>query len=519
MKVLLVDDEMAIVGIMKRAIDWEGIGIDELFVAYNAARAREILLANQVDIMVCDIEMPKESGLDLIRWVRKQGMSLECIILTAYPDFNYAKEAISLQINNYLLKPVIYAELSNTIEDTVNKILRRRAEERYKKVGVSILSDKRTSAKRFLNKLIWEDTPSSEIAKEAEVFALDLNEFKNVDMIVFRCANIREVLEKNGKIVLFAYENVLDELFDDSVNLCIEYSPLIVCSDRSEQQLEEMCESFISVAERYLKSRMSAFVVKNIEIQEISSSFDLLRDVSEISVYDKNRIQFVQKENLVVKPERIIFDRHRWKKLFQVMGRELIEKQAVTELTQAEQEGLLNRAYLKVYQQELLRIYYRINDAEPNITMDLLVSFEQATDSVENMIQWILQISRWKTGEKAVEVKQSEIEKVREFLESHYNEPISREDIEKHMHLNRDYLNRIFKSTTGYSLMEYLQQYRIIMAKKMLAEGSESITQICFMVGYDSPPYFSKVFKKLVGQTPVAYRNQYAALEQNEQKS
>ena len=94
-------------------------------------------------------------------------------------------------------------------------------------------------------------------------------------------------------------------------------------------------------------------------------------------------------------------------------------------------------------------------------------------------------------------------EKIKTYLEAHYNEVITRNDIEKQAHLNQDYINRLFKAYTGYTLMEYIQYYRISMAKKMLRESMETVSEIGMAVGYDSPAYFSKIFKKQTGMTPV----------------
>lgn len=72
---------------------------------------------------------------------------------------------------------------------------------------------------------------------------------------------------------------------------------------------------------------------------------------------------------------------------------------------------------------------------------------------------------------------------------------ITRKKIEELVHLNQDHINREFKKQTGYTLMEYVQHYRILMAKKMLRETTLSISEISIRTGYDSPAYFSKIFK------------------------
>ena len=95
---------------------------------------------------------------------------------------------------------------------------------------------------------------------------------------------------------------------------------------------------------------------------------------------------------------------------------------------------------------------------------------------------------------------------IKKYLESHYSEVITRKKIEELVHLNQDHINREFKKQTGYTLMEYVQHYRILMAKKMLRETTLSISEISIRTGYDSPAYFSKIFKKQTERTPLEYR-------------
>jgi YesN/AraC family two-component response regulator len=243
MNILLVDDELAMLQILQKVMNWKELGIDQVYTARNAAKAKEILLEKQIDITVCDIEMPEESGLDLIGWIQGLYPGIINIILTAHADFNYARSAISLGVYQFLLKPVSFEELSKTIREAVEK------------------------------------TESEKQPPAAE----------------------------GGSIP---------------------------------------------------SSQMTA------------------------------------------------------------------------------------------------------------------------------------------------------VEEVRLYLEKHYHESITRSDVEKLVHLNRDYLNREFKAVTGYTLIEYIQYYRILMAKRMITETSDSISEICIKIGYDSPAYFSKIFKKQTGLTPMEYRNQ-----------
>ena len=106
MNLLIVDDEYYIVQGLTGMIDNEELGIDEIFTAYSAEQARKILEKEDVDVMLLDVEMPKETGLELLEELRQKGISTTTIILSGHQRFDYAQEAIHYHCFNYLLKPI-----------------------------------------------------------------------------------------------------------------------------------------------------------------------------------------------------------------------------------------------------------------------------------------------------------------------------------------------------------------------------------------------------------------------------
>ena len=106
MEILLVDDEIYTIRILQTAIDWKSHQVEQVWSALGAARAREILRERQIDLVICDIEMPKESGLDLLRWLRENKYDTEIILLTCHTEFAYAKQALSLGAYDYCVKPI-----------------------------------------------------------------------------------------------------------------------------------------------------------------------------------------------------------------------------------------------------------------------------------------------------------------------------------------------------------------------------------------------------------------------------
>jgi AraC-like DNA-binding protein/response regulator of citrate/malate metabolism len=92
------------------------------------------------------------------------------------------------------------------------------------------------------------------------------------------------------------------------------------------------------------------------------------------------------------------------------------------------------------------------------------------------------------------------------FLHEHYGDPISREDIARHVGMNGDYLTFCFRIELGMTPMTYLNRYRLNRAKWLLKNGKQSITDVAFAVGFRDSGYFSRVFRREVGTSPEAYR-------------
>jgi len=102
----------------------------------------------------------------------------------------------------------------------------------------------------------------------------------------------------------------------------------------------------------------------------------------------------------------------------------------------------------------------------------------------------------------------STVQRVREYIDAHYDEPISLSVLAARFHVDDGYLSRMFKQQTGCNLMLYLAQARMMQAKKLLAQKDMSITDVAQMVGYDDYAYFSRVFKRMEGKSPRTYREE-----------
>ena len=120
--ILMVDDDRILVEKLEETVDWKRIGISMVFTANNIRQAQKILEEFPIQILLCDIDMPQGSGLELLEWLRNQEIQTECIFLSSYANFAYAQKALQLASREYLLKPISNYELEQALEKVVLEI-------------------------------------------------------------------------------------------------------------------------------------------------------------------------------------------------------------------------------------------------------------------------------------------------------------------------------------------------------------------------------------------------------------
>lgn len=135
MNLLIVNDEMLTAETMRSDIDWKIYGIDEVYTAYDAGQAKEVIQEQAVEIMLCDIEMPGDNGIELLRWVREKDFPIECIFLTCHPKFSYAQEAITLNCQDYILIPARYEDIGAGVLKVVRRIQENREAMKLQEYG------------------------------------------------------------------------------------------------------------------------------------------------------------------------------------------------------------------------------------------------------------------------------------------------------------------------------------------------------------------------------------------------
>lgn len=161
MILLIVDDEILTVKGIQKGIHWELLPFEKVYTVTSVAGAKEIFQKDRIDILLCDIEMPVENGLELLAWVRKENFSTECIFLTCHSEFRYAQEALKLKGMDYLLKPVPYEKLQEILLQASHRIEEKKEQQYYQEYGklqVGRLKEKLEDQGENRNKMLVEST-------------------------------------------------------------------------------------------------------------------------------------------------------------------------------------------------------------------------------------------------------------------------------------------------------------------------------------------------------------------------
>jgi len=170
MNVILVDDEEVAVNALRRRVDWKKYGFEEVLVANSAKQAQDVFQRQPVDVMLCDIEMPQGSGLELFEWVKIYFPDVECVYVTCHPEFDYVRKALQLGSADYLLKPIDYEELDEILSQLAERCRRHAAAPRQdvRRPAAAVEAGKKSdtieAVKHYVRDHIREDIYIADIA-------------------------------------------------------------------------------------------------------------------------------------------------------------------------------------------------------------------------------------------------------------------------------------------------------------------------------------------------------------------
>ena len=122
MNIILIDDEAVALNALRRRMDWAKYGFEQVFTANSMPQAQQLFAQKRIEVMLCDIEMPWGSGLELFEWVKAHYPAVECVFITCHPEYEYMRKALQLGSADYVLKPIDYGELDGILRALLQRL-------------------------------------------------------------------------------------------------------------------------------------------------------------------------------------------------------------------------------------------------------------------------------------------------------------------------------------------------------------------------------------------------------------
>lgn len=523
MQVLVVDDQIHVVEGILGGVSWERLEIEKVWKAYSAAEAKEILLLNQVEILLCDIEMPGENGLSLFKWTKDMGMETECIFLTAHADFTYARTAMKLEGLDYILQPARYEEIENAILRAQKKIFEKREQKKYYAYGKTLFEERSQITDQWVRE--WYQEPKNE--KTCQKLLENLQKtgngiYESTPTLPVLC----QVVEWNDAAWekdLFRYSciNILEELLQEWKQIVhigsisgSEYLFLIYGAGEkglTEAEFREVLKKFYAAAQKFFACRMALYVGKTAPFSELPQMVAALKRDRVNNVAQKTGICGSQEEKgeLQIDPP----DFKVWEKLLvQKMGKTVYEEASRYLQTLAD-AGMLDARVLQTFYNDFYRIVSIAQEKTDAVWEDIFQEEKQqnfalhAYETLSDTLTFLKMVTAFFTGEEKDTGRAARLVcEIKEYIHRNLENDIRREDIALSVFMNPNYVSRLFKKVEGISLKEYIIQEKMAMAKALLQNSSLPVSVVALKVGYSNFSHFSQVYRKTFGISPTDER-------------
>lgn len=526
--VLLADDEEEVIQVIMKKIDWEGLGFSVIGYANNGVKALEMVEEYQPDVIMTDIKMPYMDGMELANRIKSEYPATKILIFTGFDEFEYAKEAIHLEVEEYLLKPVSSAELTEVFSALKTKL----DQEISEKQNVEILQKYYMDSLPLLQANFYTTLVEGRIREE------DLDQYMSDYQIRFEgpcfcCLVIHtssgQVPENMSPMLLAtAVQKQAEERIGKRWNAkCFSYlgNTILIAQLKNESEASELtdeCDHFCKYARRIIGAVVTIGIGQVCgDIHDLSQSYSSAREaVSYRVLYGASRAVNIKEVAPRVSGDRELTNDTELSALFKSIrmnsGEEV--KEAVDHYLEQVLFPIKSLRHYHVTVMELVSALYRF---ESNNDLQL----EAFSEDMRTMYGQVLDmdpdgLKKWLTGiclacrDRLITARststRSFVQRAEEYVREHYaDEQLSLDQVCRELSVSNSYFSTMFKKEKGTSFIGYLTDYRMEQASRMLVETDEKNYVIAKRVGYADPNYFSYVFKRRFGVSPVKYRTQH----------
>lgn len=515
MKLLIVDDEKLTREGIISSINWESLGVSEIFQADDGIRGLELAKEIEPDIVLSDVRMPRMDGIEMSSRLKELFPNINIVFMSGYSDKEYLKAAIRLKAISYVEKPIDPQEIKDAIKESLKN------KQFIKKAADTELEHRRFAVSSLATRLIYPGFTSSEAILAFKELNFEIDKTTGFHTIIFSFKNafthgstyaltsfymkIHEFLESFGfheihgiKQERFLVYHIWGEIAD--------YAFLKEFATNAVKYAALLGNDFFIVVGKKVIGASNIFDSYNSAVIQLQSCFYhpygswfiYESDVKNIHTLhampfsmDNFRTLLNQKNPQIFEITKIFFEDL-------ILHKNLLPNQVKDFYFQL--FSSIQEAY------HILQIPIPEHEHSKSVSLEYISS----CDTIFELNQLLLQeLNLFFKQADLSRGESSPITTIKNFIAAHYqDESLSIKDISDHAFLSTSYICTLFKNETGQTLNQYITKYRIERAKKLLADPRNKISDISSKVGYSDGNYFGKTFKKIVGVSPTEYRDQ-----------
>jgi len=537
--VVVIDDKPIIRRSIVQTIDWERLGCEVVGQAGDGNEGLALLAERLPDIVVTDIHMPGQSGLQLAEWMRAHLPESKTILFTGYQEFEFAKQAVKLGVFDFIVKPFQNAELTRVIERAVEEIdAERRQGEQAKLLlqEVTRLEMRHASSLRAMRSL-WFEQQTEGRSEGPEESRRRMEELRIV-FCRYALLAFRPTLEKSSEGA--EWRERQEEMAELAVRLCerdgLDAIPgrrggdlVIACLWQRVPAVRETGQKLAAIAEEWIReaerttglSFRAAYSSVYRSVQEMQEAYleaSKLLDSgffhSEESVLSAKHGQ--GERGRARTKSSIMQDIEKYEKSIESMPFEEVaaETERIVEQIRLYAEGNITVAKGLVSEICLAaaRYYFRTTGDELGLgrSVDLLLediygmsSLKEASDYMTELVLTIR--GKLKGEEKGYSLI---VKNILEYLQAHYAEPLTLSSVANRFGISASYVSRLLRLETGINFVDLVARARIEAAKRLLRDPKYKVNEVGEIVGYPDYSYFYQVFKRVEGCSPKEFKNQ-----------
>ena len=502
----LVEDEVVIREMIKKMIPWEQYGFELAGEASDGEMALPLILKSKPDLLITDIKMPFMDGLTLCKLVKKELPDIKIVILSGYDDFNYAKQAINIGVEDYLLKPITKNAFIERLEEIHNRYEHEKTQkEYYEKFKLEMQEYERNASRDFFESLVRADFDLEEIYRRADRLNLDIVA-EAYNILIFTpdasdsSYNSSEgysdwEAEVHKKIENYFLSHPVAMLFRHQV---FSYAILV---KGQRDRLSRIKQSYHTAARtyafRYLYDGHILYYNMLEQVKENSADTSKTEAVQlknvNINALNPEILQKFLSSGLEDEVDSFVHD------YFHAIGREPMKSLVFRNYV------VLNVRFSVL--SFLKKIGYDDTELSREETDDVVKKTSQSTEASVAYAEEVLKRAIAIRDENAGSQNRSVLKQATDFIDGHYmDEEISLNRVAHAANVSANHFSALFSQNMGQTFIEYLTSLRMDKAKELLRCTSKRSSEIAGEVGYKDAHYFSYLFKKTQGMTPSEYR-------------